>query len=206
MKTVKKFKINTNWENAGSAAAILFFLVLMYRALQYLLLTGHPSGIFLLIFEGLVIYLFLTRTTPKDISVSPYDWFVALAGTVMSLQFIPEGGMDTRFLHGVQMAGMLLSILGIVSLNKSFGIVAANRGVKTEGLYRYIRHPIYAGYFISFFAFFLQNASVYNAVVLMLSVLFLVLRIFAEEKFLSKDPKYQKYTERVRWRVCPWIF
>lgn len=206
MAEKRAFKIDKNWERAANAAAIIFYLVLMYRTLKHLLLTGHPSGFFLLIFEALIISLFLIRKTPKDISLSPYDWFIALAGTIMPMQFIPGGGLDTTFLHIVQFAGMGLSMLGIISLNKSFGLVAANRGVKTEGLYRYVRHPVYAGYFVSFFAFFLQNASVYNFVVLMLVYLLQVLRIYSEEKFLSKDPQYRKYMDRVRWRICPFIF
>ena len=85
-------------------------------------------------------------------------------------------------------------------------MVAANRGVKTNGLYKYIRHPLYSGYVFSLTAFVLQNASIYNFVILAGVLGFKLLRIFAEEKLLLQDPEYKAYAEKVRWRIIPYIW
>jgi hypothetical protein len=40
----------------------------------------------------------------------------------------------------------LLVLAATLRLGRSFGIVATNRGIQTGGLYRIVRHPIYAAY------------------------------------------------------------
>ena len=42
--------------------------------------------------------------------------------------------------------GLLVVIGGKLSLGRSFGLMPANRGVVSSGLYRIVRHPIYLGY------------------------------------------------------------
>ena len=49
----------------------------------------------------------------------------------------------------VMVSGLVLHLYGKVCLARSFGLVAANRGVQRLGPYRVIRHPIYAGYVIT---------------------------------------------------------
>jgi protein-S-isoprenylcysteine O-methyltransferase Ste14 len=85
-------------------------------------------------------------------------------------------------------------------------LVAANRGVKTGGLYAVVRHPIYAGYFLSFGAFIIQNTTVANAVIYILFVLLELMRIGAEERVLSQDPDYVAYARTTRWRVLPFVY
>jgi len=84
--------------------------------------------------------------------------------------------------------------------------VALTRGIKRGGLYRYVRHPIYAGYIITYAGFILQNLHVQNAAVIALFLIFLILRIFAEEEFLAQDPVYADYMTKTRWRLFPGVF
>ncbi len=47
----------------------------------------------------------------------------------------------------LQLAALSFVIWGKISLGRSFAILPANRGViKRDGMYRFVRHPIYAGY------------------------------------------------------------
>ena len=93
-----------------------------------------------------------------------------------------------------------------LSLNRSFGIVAANRGVKTGGPYAYVRHPMYLGYFLSQAAILIMNFSAWNILVLSIWATSQVLRIHAEERVLLRDPSYSAHATRVPYRLVPWIY
>ena len=82
----------------------------------------------------------------------------------------------------------------------------ANRGVKLGGPYRYVRHPMYAGYLLCHVAFLLLNPSPWNLVVYALCDGLQVPRILAEERLLCRDGTYAAYRARVRWRLIPGVF
>jgi protein-S-isoprenylcysteine O-methyltransferase Ste14 len=106
----------------------------------------------------------------------------------------------------LQGSGNVLAFAGICDLGRSFGIVAAHRGIKTRGLYRIVRHPIYAAYLLAFGGFVLAHPSVFNTVVLLVWATIQMARIRAEEHLLSADPQYAAYAMRVRHRLIPGIW
>ena len=57
--------------------------------------------------------------------------------------------------HRVRLRRPACSIIiaGKLTLGRSFGLMPANRGVVSSGIYRFVRHPIYAGYLITHVAF-----------------------------------------------------
>ncbi len=93
-----------------------------------------------------------------------------------------------------------------MSLNTSIGMTAANRGIKTGGLYRLVRHPLYLSYMIAFGGFVLNQMTWHNVMVYFAALLLWVMRILAEERLLTRDPKYQDYTTQVKWRLVPFLF
>ena len=99
-----------------------------------------------------------------------------------------------------------MQIVAILSLNRSFGIVPANRGIKTGGLYRLVRHPLYLSYVVHQIGYVLNNWSEYNICVFVGATLFQVLRIYREEQFLISDPAYRAYMSRTRSRLIPGLF
>jgi protein-S-isoprenylcysteine O-methyltransferase Ste14 len=103
-------------------------------------------------------------------------------------------------------AGLLLNISAKVALNRSFGLAAANRGVKRAGPYRLLRHPMYAGYAMTQIAFLLLNPCLWNLGVYALSWSVQILRIRAEEKVLLEDPAYRAYAGEVRFRLLPGVY
>jgi protein-S-isoprenylcysteine O-methyltransferase Ste14 len=82
----------------------------------------------------------------------------------------------------------------------------ANRGVVSSGLYRVVRHPIYAGYLITHVAFLVANPSVRNIAVLVAADVALVVRSLYEERTLRCDDGYAAYCRMVRWRLLPRVF
>jgi protein-S-isoprenylcysteine O-methyltransferase Ste14 len=83
----------------------------------------------------------------------------------------------------------------------------AHRGVVVSwGPYRWVRHPIYFGYVITHLAFLASHPSVWNAVVLLIADVALIVRAGYEERTLVIDPAYARYRERVPWRIVPAIY
>lgn len=170
------------------------------------LIFGTFNTLLYVIQVGIMAVMFLIRDFPKCTSLKPYDWAVAIGGTWLPLLLRPYNLADIPVFVGLQAGGLVLAILGYLSLNKSLGIVPALRGVKTRGLYGLVRHPIYLAYFIAYGAFFAQNASLFNFVILMAVYILDVLRILAEEQFLSQSVNYNAYKQRVRWRLVPFVW
>jgi len=163
---------------------------------------------YLLLFsEGIAILFVLLRKETGDISIRVRDWTAAIVGSAGPL-FVGAGGASIAYDVGIILlsAGIFIHIGAKLSLNRSFGIVAANRGVKSQGLYRIVRHPMYFGYMVTHAGFLLAAPSWRNALVYLTVWSAFILRLMAEEKILIKDPAYQTYMTRTRWRVIPFVF
>jgi protein-S-isoprenylcysteine O-methyltransferase Ste14 len=85
-------------------------------------------------------------------------------------------------------------------------MVPALRGVKTGGPYRFVRHPMYAGYAIGHVGFLLINPVWWNFAVYGAATACQVVRLLAEEKLLSRSPDYQAFRSAVRYRLIPGAF
>ena len=71
---------------------------------------------------------------------------------------------------------------GKLSLGRSFGLMPANRGVVSTGLYRLVRHPIYMGYLITHVGFLLANATFWNVLIFVAADVALMIRAVYEER------------------------
>lgn len=190
--------------NVGLAG---FYLVFVYLNARSLSVELKASIILLLFFNSYIAVLSLMRRTPKEASKSAFDYIVTFCGTLSPLLFqgVPERG-DSTILLALQITGIMISFIGVLSLRTSFGLVPANRGIVTTGLYKYVRHPLYAGYLLSCLAFFLQNFSFRNVAVFVIFLVFESLRLLIEENFLSQNEEYAAYMKKTKWRVIPYIW
>jgi protein-S-isoprenylcysteine O-methyltransferase Ste14 len=195
------------WEILGNLLLAAYSLLFMMGMLADFRMHHRASSLLIALFEGGVAWFSFVRPMPKMTNVSMYDWAIALLGSFVILFMRPSPQVhDHIVLLAIQLSGMCASLAGLFSLNKSFGLVAANRGVKTHGMYALVRHPIYAGYFISFGAYLLQNMTVANVLIYAVFVIMQVLRIIAEEKVLLLDVEYANYARKTQWRVLPMVF
>ena len=101
---------------------------------------------------------------------------------------------------------MILSTVTLLNLGRSFGILIAFREVKTSGLYGVIRHPMYCVDILWRVGIVMTWPSVVNILVFVVSIAAYVYRAVLEERFLSIEPAYQRYMERVRYRFLPGLF
>lgn len=163
-------------------------------------------GLLLLAEEIIIVFLVLRRPT-ANISLRPQDWAAAFGGTLAPL-LVAKSADPQHLAIGafLIMFGMFTQLSAKLSLRRSFGLVAANRGVKTGGAYRYVRHPMYLGYMISHVGFLIMVPTLWNFTVYAVGWTCLVLRIVFEERLLSKDAAYQEFKTRVRRRLIPGVY
>jgi protein-S-isoprenylcysteine O-methyltransferase Ste14 len=170
--------------------------------------TGKWTSLVWMFSEGMVVLLLVVRRGSHRISRSPWDWIVALGGTFTVLFVRPAATAIVPEYIGValQLAGTGFEIYAKVFLGRSFGIVAADRGIVVGGPYRIVRHPIYLGYFVTHVGFLLANGSPRNLALYIVAYFFQISRILAEERILREDESYRAYCRRVRYRLIPFIF
>jgi len=186
------------------------FLALIYEFFAYshmlsFLKTNEWPLLFFCFSETLVIAFYIFRHRPKTISVNPLDWIVAIGGTFSPLFFRPTLWGILPLAKFAIIAGAFFQILSLISLNRSFALVAAKRDIKTSWMYRIVRHPLYASYCLSLTGYVLTNTTLFNLLIYLINMGFQFVRIFKEEKHLSLDPLYREYMLKVRYRLIPFI-
>ena len=170
--------------------------------------TGKWTSLLWIVSEGLVIFLIVFRRESRRLSKHPWDWIVALGGSFTVLLVRPYTTTIAPEFIGValQLAGTMFEVYAKGFLGRSFGIVAADRGIVLGGPYRIVRHPIYLGYFVTHVGFLLTNWSASNFALYIVIYFFQISRILSEERILSEDAAYREYRGRVRFRLIPGVF
>lgn len=190
---------------SGFALAMLWG-IFAYAHLEQFQKT-HELALLLFFFsETLTAALYVFRSDPKTVSLIPLDWLVAIGGTFAPLFFRPTTWGILPWASVAILVGATIQILAVVSLNRSFAIVAAKREIKTSWMYRIVRHPIYASYCLTFTGYVLTNTSPANITIYAIAIGFLCARIYREEAHLALDPLYKEYMRDVRYRLIPFIF
>jgi len=188
---------------------VVLFTMMAIRIGGDFLETGRLTGLLLLASETLVVVLTVLRRATAIIDRSPRARVltaISMMGPVLVrpasvAALAPE--VATVLLSA---AGLLVVIGGKLSLGRSFGLMPANRGVVSTGLYQLVRHPIYMGYLITHVGFVAANPTIWNAAMLVGADLALMWRAVCEERTLSQDEAYRAYQQVVRWRVVPGVF
>lgn len=188
-----------------SLTDILFVAVMalfVYGHLQDFLAGNMISVLFVLLQVTVIIFTLLHRPSRS----APAPWqniLLAWGGTLLPLAMRSTTSSPNVIGSLLVLIGVLLATGAVLSLGRSFGIEAANRGIQTHGLYRFVRHPIYAAYLPLIGGYLLAYPSVWNALLVGCWLVCQVARIQREEAVLGQDEQYQAYAEHVRWRLIP---
>ena len=192
---------------SGLPAAL--FALFAFAHILYWAHTKHLTGLPTFVQELLLTGLLLIRRPAREVSSRLADWGSAAVATFGVLLLRP-GGADVGRLPllwtGVQAVGTIAVLYGSGHLGRSFGLVAANRGVKVSGPYRVVRHPLYASYLLGEIGYLLASASLRNALIVVVVLAGQLWRIHAEERILVGDPVYRDYQRVVRYRLVPGLY
>jgi protein-S-isoprenylcysteine O-methyltransferase Ste14 len=204
--------VDLNWvaDIALRVVTALVFGAFAVAAISHWLATPSRLTLLLLVVANcFTTGLSLIVRTPRRRDWRPIAMLCALGGTYGCIAYNFKTGIEiVPQSIGVmlQMSGIAWQLFAKVSLRRSFGVLPANRGVVSRGAYRFIRHPMYLGYFVTDLGFLLTNFTVYNLCVLVVQMSCQVGRILQEERMLSGDEHYLAYRNQVRFRLIPTLF
>lgn len=201
--TQRLLRVCANLVGAGSAA------VFSYSFLHYYIQTHRLIGIVFFAQQTLVALAYLVRRPARLVTRRLDDWLLAFTGTFIGVLFRPEGEHPTWGIWTgtvLQLAGVAIAATCILTLGRSFGFAAADRGVVTRGAYTVVRHPMYASYLLLDSGYLLQSLSVRNGAVLVFGTLCNAGRALAEERLLANNTDYLTYRRRVRRRIIPGVW
>lgn len=197
-----------NWDLLEKAVVVVLLATLASRLVPAAI-AGHYQNWLLLLAEGCVVFFVLFRRATTDISLRPLDWALGFGGTLAAMLVIAPSDTPlapVAFCGFLIIAGMAFQLYAKFILRRSFGVIAANRGVKVSGPYRIVRHPMYAGYTLTHIGFLLSGPNWWNLAVYGLALALNIARILAEERVLMADPAYQEMSRNVRYRLVPYVF
>ncbi len=184
---------------------VALWSLLVWRVLQS---PNHMAPLVLIAETSVALFVLFRRPTER-ISMRLGDWLLAATATYAPLLIVPSAELwPVLEVPAVALIlfGNVVQISGKLFLRRSFGIAPANRGIKRDGLYRFVRHPIYAGYLFTHIGILMIMPSLVNLVIYAIGWWAQILRIQAEEAWLTQDPDYRDYQAQTRWRLIPGLY
>jgi len=167
--------------------------------------SGDLRGLGVVLIETVVAVLILVRRTPIETSGRVVAWVATIVAILGPMLVRPSTG---GWLVGtyLQILGAAFALFSLFVIGRSFGLVAANRGIVTAGPYGLVRHPIYLGYVFANAGYLLENPTGRNVAILFAATAAQLVRISCEEDVLTHDSAYAEYRERVRYRLIPYVY
>ncbi|OFW11678.1 MAG: hypothetical protein A3H96_03165 [Acidobacteria bacterium RIFCSPLOWO2_02_FULL_67_36] len=194
---------------AARAVVIVLFSMMAIRFGSDFVATGRVTGLLLLVSEVLVVALTIMRRSAAAVDRSTRARILT-AVSMLGPPLLRPGHMTAlapeTLTACLSIAGLAVVIAGKLTLGRSFGLMPANRGIVSSGIYGFVRHPIYMGYLVTHVAFLAANPGLWNIAALLAADAALLSRAVCEEQTLARDLRYRAYQQQVRWRVCPGVF
>jgi protein-S-isoprenylcysteine O-methyltransferase Ste14 len=192
-------------DRGEQAVIVLLWALLAHRVYE----ASNPFAPLVMLAETSVVIFVLIRRPAEKISMRLGDWLLAATATYAPLLIMPAPNAWPALVPlavALVLFGNVVQIAAKLFLRRSFGIAPANRGIKQDGMYRFVRHPMYAGYLFVHIGILMLMPTLINLVIYALGWWAQILRLLAEERLLSQDPAYRAYMEKTRWRLIPGVF
>ena len=136
---------------------------------------------------------------PVLISLMPYslpEWLPFTSAHHLSFYLI---------IMGLIAAGGTINLIGLLTMRHAFTIMSEARLLVTWGIFRYVRHPLYAGHFLMFFGSMLLRLHWVSAVLYGLFLMGQVARARIEEtKLAGSFDEYVRYQRRTGMFLPKW--
>ncbi|HVY61558.1 MAG TPA: isoprenylcysteine carboxylmethyltransferase family protein [Planctomycetota bacterium] len=156
----------------------------------------------------LLALAYLTRRPPAERARGAAEVLLPLVGAVLPFALLstPPNSPHAEAVKWILAAGDALAVAGYVSLRRSFSILVEAREPVTSGLYRWIRHPVYAGQILAAAGVVAWRFSWANVGLFALFVAVQAARAALEERKLARAfPAYAEYARRTR-RFVPFLY
>jgi protein-S-isoprenylcysteine O-methyltransferase Ste14 len=228
----KKNMNNLKTKAFGGVLAVLIAMgVLLFLAAGTL--NYWQAWVFLAVFgvAGLAIIVYLMKEDPqlleRRMSGGPTAEKRISQKIIMSISslgfaaLLVVPGLDHRFGWSsvppyVIITGDVLFVVGWIiiffvfkenTFTSSTIEVAADQHVISTGPYAIVRHPMYSGSLLYMLAMPIALGSWWGLLVILLMMPVNLWRIFDEENLLKKDlAGYTQYTQKVRYRLVPYLW
>ena len=188
---------------------------------------SHPArtGVIILALAGAIAYAFsgssgLGKGRREDPSSR---WiFVPLIVIAIVFAWLPPhlDHLDRWTIDGdaVRYTGLIITAIGgflrvatVFELGHRFSIFVAlqpDHRLKTDGFYRFVRHPSYLGALLAMAGWALVFRSIIGLLLTAAMCVPIIARIRAEEEFLVQEfgDQYREYQRRTQWRLLPLIY
>ena len=209
------------WFHAMNAFLVLVWALFVFMSYTKLaaLTSASPKNFWALFGlqaanSGILVIFFALRRRSSELGADPLSVFLAHAGTWITLlplvqtyrkepAYMPPPPWLLDAGIWVMVASCFVSSLSFISLGRSWGIIPANRGVRTGGMYRIVRHPIYANYMVFYWVFLVISVHWTTIFVAVALPALLYGRARLEERILRKDPAYVEFASRTRFMFFP---
>lgn len=185
----------------------------------FLALLGVP-----MLFMGIVLFVKAPALLKKRLSHKEKEkaqqGMVKLSGLMFLVGFV-VCALDFRF--GWTSVPLWLTVLGAVLFLAGYGMYAEvmrenaylsrtvevqeNQKVISDGLYGFVRHPMYLATLFMFLPLPLILGSLWGLVPFSFYLPLIAVRILSEEKVLSEGlAGYKEYKEKVKYRLIPFVW
>jgi protein-S-isoprenylcysteine O-methyltransferase Ste14 len=211
MTTASQARPQFSWQPYYEALAFvapicLFGLLAAIRVAKFIE-TGNPVAILNAVGLTVLTMTFVFRKPAKEVDRSFKSLLAAWIGNFLPFALILHNHSNWagHVPTAIEVVTVVLAIWTVLSLRSSMGVAPANRGIKTGGPYRFVRHPLYALVIVSQIGLLMEYPSFINLAILTTAVVFKGFMIRNEERVLRNDPAYVEYSKRVRHRVIPGV-
>jgi protein-S-isoprenylcysteine O-methyltransferase Ste14 len=195
-------------ERLANVALSAVFIALAIQSIRNAVRFHQPLAAVYFLIHLTVAVAFLTRH--RTIERSPYlpGYAAATVATfyVYLYDFSVPPSALARAAAALTLLGAVTTLLAVLSLGRCYGILAVWRGVATRGMYRVVRHPIYASYLLMDTGILLEHPSARNLAVFAVGIAAQLIRIHYEERVLRQSAAYADYAARVRYRLVPLVY
>ena len=187
------------------------------------------------IFARLGIRRWVAQAVPAELERSVYVWIASLLFIAVCAWWRPVAGLAWQTTgsaswvsSAIQAAGVWLTLRSAIALDflelagvrtpeglqlsdpgesvTAGGFQASETEFKTAGPYGWVRHPIYAGWFL--FVWGASTMTMTRLTFAIVSCLYLLIAIPIEERTMRSQAgdAYGRYMARVRWRILPGVY
>jgi protein-S-isoprenylcysteine O-methyltransferase Ste14 len=187
----------------GLAANTIWFLMF---ALHHSLFAREP------------VKAWVARYVPARLLRSVYVWIASALWLMVVAAWQPLGGLvfeqtagAARSVHAaIQVTGLCLIVasVGVIDPLELAGIRSGVQpaGLQVRGPYYLVRHPLYLGWTLAVFG--AATMTFDRLVFAVMTTIYLVVAVPWEERALERvfGDAYERYKERVRWRMIPFVY